>query len=98
VDDGSTDDTSVTANRHGAMVIRQSNRGVGSARNTGLGAARGDFIVFLDADDELLPDAVASGVDTLTSDTTASCVVRLCQSMDAAGTPMPTQHPIVEDE
>lgn len=96
VDDGSTDDTSVTANRHGAMVIRQSNRGVGSARNTGLGAARGDFIVFLDADDELLPDAVASGVDTLTSHATASCVVRLCQSMDAEGTPLPTQHPTVE--
>ena len=43
-----------------------------------------------------LPDAVASGVDTLTSHTTASCVVRLCQSMDAEGTPMPTQHPTVE--
>ena len=96
VDDGSTDDTSLTANHHGAQVIRQSNRGVGSARNIGLVAARGDFVIFLDADDELLPDAVASGVDTLTSHPTASCVVRLCQSMDAEGTPMPTQHPPVE--
>jgi len=96
VDDGSTDATSATANRHGVLVIRQSNNGVGSARNTGLGAARGDFVIFLDADDELLPDAVASGVDSLTRHTTASCVVRLCQSMDAEGTPMPTQHPTVE--
>ena len=96
VDDGLTDATSATANRYGVLVIRQSNNGVGSARNTGLGAARGDFVIFLDADDELLPDAVASGVDSLTRHTTASCVVRLCQSMDAEGTPMPTQHPTVE--
>jgi glycosyltransferase involved in cell wall biosynthesis len=95
VDDGSTDDTSVTAERHGVLVVRQSNHGVGSARNAGLSAARGDFVIFLDADDELLPDAVANGVDMLTSNPTASCVVRLCQSMDADGRPMPAQQPTV---
>jgi glycosyltransferase involved in cell wall biosynthesis len=96
VDDGSIDGTSQTADRHGALVIRQLHRGVASARNAGLGAARGDFVIFLDADDELLPDAVESGVDILTRYPSASCVVRLCQSMDAEGTPVATQHPTVE--
>jgi glycosyltransferase involved in cell wall biosynthesis len=96
VDDGSTDDTSLTAEHLGALVIRQPNHGVGAARNAGLRAARGDFVLFLDADDELLADAVQSGVEALTRNSTASCVVRLCQSMDAEGRHVPTQHPSVD--
>jgi glycosyltransferase involved in cell wall biosynthesis len=58
VDDGSTDETgALVRDRWGARVryVRQDNRGLAAARNTGLAQARGDSLIFLDADDELLP-------------------------------------------
>lgn len=55
VDDGSSDNTSNVAQQFGSTVkyIYQDNQGLSAARNTGLQAAKGDFIVFLDADDLL---------------------------------------------
>jgi glycosyltransferase involved in cell wall biosynthesis len=47
------------------QYIRQSNSGPGGARNTGLAAARGEFIAFLDGDDQWLPDYLASQVKFL---------------------------------
>ena len=40
------------------MVIHQKNKGVSGARNTGLRCATGEYIMFVDSDDELYPDAV----------------------------------------
>ena len=56
VDDGSTDNTSKIARRLGARVIRGPHRGVGIARNIGWKVAKGDIIVFLDADMEVKKD------------------------------------------
>jgi glycosyltransferase involved in cell wall biosynthesis len=58
VNDGSTDNTSEILKRYGnkIKVIEQSNAGVSAARNAGIGAAAGDWIAFLDADDEYLPE------------------------------------------
>jgi glycosyltransferase involved in cell wall biosynthesis len=39
-------------------VIHQQNKGVSGARNTGLQHATGDYVMFLDSDDELYPEAV----------------------------------------
>jgi glycosyltransferase involved in cell wall biosynthesis len=89
VDDGSADDTAAVASKLGVRVLQQSNKGVSEARNAGLAAARGDRVVFLDADDELLPDAVALGSQALAADTTAAAVVGRCQVMDEAGNPLP---------
>ena len=50
VDDGSADDTAAIAVRHGARVLRQANSGPAAARNCGIGAARGDVVLFTDAD------------------------------------------------
>jgi glycosyltransferase involved in cell wall biosynthesis len=53
VDDGSTDSTLdiVTAMSPQAIVLEQPNSGVSSARNHGLQAARGRYVIFLDQDD-----------------------------------------------
>jgi glycosyltransferase involved in cell wall biosynthesis len=52
-DDGSTDRTATVAGRYGKQIryLRQANAGAAAARNLGLGAAAGDFLAFLDADD-----------------------------------------------
>jgi len=92
VDDGSDDETSAVAARLGVRVIGQPNRGVSEARNAGLAAARGSLIVFLDADDELLPDALEAGVDALWGQPDACAAVGRCELMDADGRPLPVQH------
>ncbi len=55
VDDGSTDDTSAVAEAAGARVIRIEHSGPAAARNAGLQAARGEIILFTDADCEPVP-------------------------------------------
>ncbi len=61
VDDGSTDATALVMERFAGRVeyIRQPNRGPSAARNAGLAHLRTDMVVFLDADDFLLPGALA---------------------------------------
>lgn len=58
VDDGSSDNTADILKKYQNQIIsiRQPNAGVGAARNTGIRAASGDWIAFLDADDEWLPE------------------------------------------
>lgn len=58
VDDGSTDDTAQKVRSYGDRVILmpQANAGVSAARNVGIRAATSDWITFLDADDEWLPE------------------------------------------
>lgn len=66
VDDGSTDNTDQVAARYeNVRCIRQTNRGLSGARNSGLNASKGEWLVFLDADDRLLPEALEAGVARL---------------------------------
>ena len=58
VDDGSSDNTQQLINNEFAQVklISQNNRGVSAARNSGIRAARSDWIALLDSDDEWLAE------------------------------------------
>jgi glycosyltransferase involved in cell wall biosynthesis len=58
INDGSTDNTAKVLQRYEGQIriIHQSNAGVSAARNAGIRAATGDWIAFLDADDEWLPE------------------------------------------
>ncbi|HEU4663097.1 MAG TPA: glycosyltransferase [Dokdonella sp.] len=64
VDDASTDGTAEALDARyrdepRVRIVRlDSNRGPSGARNAGLAIARGDYVLFLDSDDELLPDAL----------------------------------------
>ena len=63
VDDGSVDDpASVVARYPKVRLISQPNQGLSAARNTGWRAATGRYVVFLDADDRLRPDALRSNL------------------------------------
>jgi glycosyltransferase involved in cell wall biosynthesis len=63
VDDGSDDDPFRIAERYPAVRrLRQANQGLAAARNAGLAAVASPLVVFLDADDRLLEEAIAAGV------------------------------------
>jgi glycosyltransferase involved in cell wall biosynthesis len=61
VDDGSTDNSRQVISTYDKRVriVFQDNGGQGSAYNAGWRAARGDFVLYLDSDDVLRPDAIA---------------------------------------
>ncbi|OWV75516.1 glycosyl transferase [Rhizobium sp. R634] len=70
VDDGSTDDTArlverVAANDQRIRLLRTANRGVAAARNTGIEAASGAYVAFLDADDLWHPAKIEKQVGAL---------------------------------
>lgn len=65
VDDGATDgicpgicDEYAAAHPDLIRVIHQPNKGLGGARNTGIAAAQGEYLFFVDSDDTIIPDAL----------------------------------------
>jgi len=66
VDDGSSDNTAQVAARYaGVRYLRQNNQGLSAARNSGVRHSSGSYLVFLDADDRLLPTALEAGLTCL---------------------------------
>lgn len=78
VDDGSTDDSTLQSIDQsvaaGAILVRQPNRGLPAARNAGIKASTGEFILPLDADD-LIHEAYASEAAAVLDDTTETGIV-----------------------
>jgi glycosyltransferase involved in cell wall biosynthesis len=62
IDDGSTDATAsmLRAEFPEAVYCFQENNGVSAARNTGIRRATGQWLAFLDSDDEWLPEKLAN--------------------------------------
>jgi glycosyltransferase involved in cell wall biosynthesis len=67
IDDGSRDNTAEVVGQFADKVklIRQANAGVSAARNAGIRAATGDWVTFLDADDQWLPEYLKTQTELL---------------------------------
>jgi|KBSSwiStaDraftv2_1062776.scaffolds.fasta_scaffold490221_2 glycosyltransferase involved in cell wall biosynthesis len=65
VDDGSTDDSAAVAERLGATVVRQAQRGPAAARNRGIELSKSPLVAFLDADDWFAPAKLGRQIDRL---------------------------------
>ncbi|SDU28790.1 Glycosyl transferase family 2 [Pseudomonas pohangensis] len=90
INDGSTDNTADVladyAQRYPQVqVISQANAGAAAARNHGIRLAHGRYALLLDADDELLPEALASLRQTLQANPDAGLVLGAQLSVTADG-------------
>ncbi len=95
VDDGSTDDSPAILASYGPRIhpVLQANGGQGAAFNAGFARSRGAYVVFLDADDLLHPDAVAQIVAAFSRAPQASRVQYRLAIVDAAGAATGATHP-----
>ena len=89
VDDGSTDESGLICDEYAARdsrirVFHKENGGVSSARNLGLENAEGEWVYFVDSDDELLPDGLRIIVDCIRPD--VDVVLAGYESYDEDGT------------
>ncbi len=79
VDDGSTDETHAIAQTYAQKdrrirIVQKQNGGLSSARNAGLKAATGDYLVLFDSDDLMIPTKIAHHIQWLEAHTEYSCV------------------------
>lgn len=70
VDDGSTDSSPLICDRYSGtdphfITVHQKNSGVSAARNAGLNLAQGEYVMFVDSDDALLPYAIDDLINNL---------------------------------
>ena len=91
VDDGSTDATPKVAQQLAQedprirLLKHPTNRGVSAARNTGIAAARSEYVTLLDADDEYLPDYLKQATKILDEQTTVNLVFPSCVRITESG-------------
>jgi glycosyltransferase involved in cell wall biosynthesis len=94
VDDGSTDNTVDVARGYcGVRCVSQPNQGQGAARNEGLKHTSGKYVVFLDADDRLLPHAFEVGLRCFDAHPEVAFVAGRCVRIDVDGVQRHTCHP-----
>ncbi len=91
VDDGSTDSTPQVAAEFKDHIryIHQANLGLAGARNTGIRAAKGELLAFLDADDEWRPNYLETMVSILREHPNVSVLYCAAHCMDVTGNDLP---------
>lgn len=91
VDDGSTDNTlEVAAQYPGVRCIHQDNQGLAAARNSGFRESVGEYLVFVDSDDRLLPNALEMNLEFLNAHPKCAFVSGHIILIDSEGLPLPT--------
>lgn len=96
VDDGSTDGSAEALEAYAKQderirVIHQPNAGVSAARNHGVDLAKGDYVVFLDADDKMLPWALRHLAEYVKQAEQVDIVMFRCQTVVSHGEPLPNE-------
>ena len=89
VDDGSTDATATIVEGYDVRLVRRENGGQGAAKNTGIAAAEGDLIAFLDHDDLWAPTKIGRQVEALAAAPAAAGVVVRLEVLLEPGLPHP---------
>lgn len=92
IDDGSTDNTEtiisenyLTGEPHRIIYVKKSNGGAASARNLGIKKTKGEFILMLDADDQLAPHSIEIFTDQLKKTPWADMLVGGSLSVKTSG-------------
>lgn len=88
IDDGSTDDTAAVARTMipRIRVLSGPNRGVSAARNWGIVESTGEWVIFLDADDQLMPHTIDDRLAAAAAHPEADVVVSRWQELIDSGT------------
>jgi GT2 family glycosyltransferase len=95
VDDGSPLEVEpVAASHKRTTVVRQPNGGSALARNAGIARSRGQYLVFLDADDHLLPPALEAGLEAFAAHPECGFVVGPREEMTFEGLPVTWPMPV----
>lgn len=104
INDGSTDNSLAIAKEYPIKLVDQVNKGLASARNTGIMVAKGNWILPLDADDKLLPNAISkieSKIPTvrqiLVGDTTPDIIAPSFKEFGLGNREVILGNPILED-
>src|SRR5262249_31811184 len=91
VNDGSTDDTlEVVRGFAGVRCLNLQHRGLAGARNVGLNDSNGSYILFLDADDRLLPFAIEDLMRSLRAHPECAFAYGHVKLISIDGSPIPT--------
>jgi len=99
VDDGSTDGSGEIACSFAQVrYIRQQNQGVAVARNTGLAAARGELIAFLDADDSWLTDKLKIQAEYLKNNPGTCYTIGRIRNFADSGIDLSMMQPVSADD